>query len=108
MTEARLTPCGEGRFCLEGVLDFGTVTRLAASGRACLKGDANVDIDLAGVQAANSAGLALLLEWLDIARERGVKLTYRNLPDSLVRIAAVSNLESLLPVGTSEPKRFNG
>jgi len=104
MTEARLTPCGEGRFCLEGVLDFGTVTRLAASGRACLKRDAKVDIDLAGVQAANSAGLALLLEWLDIARERGVTLTYRNLPDSLVRIAAVSNLESLLPVGTSEPR----
>jgi phospholipid transport system transporter-binding protein len=108
MTEARLTPCGEGRFCLEGVLDFGTVTRLAASGSDFLKRDARVDIDLAGVQAANSAGLALLLEWLDMARERGVSLTYRNLPESLLRIAAVSNLESMLPVRTSEPKRLNG
>lgn len=98
MSEARLTPGPDGRYALEGALDFSTVTRLAASADALLKRDAEIDIDLAPVQSANSAGLALLLEWLDIARSRGARLTYRNLPDSLTRIAAVSNLGSLLPL----------
>jgi phospholipid transport system transporter-binding protein len=102
MSKARLTPLGEGRYSLEGVLDFATVTRVAVSGTALLRRDASVDIDLAGVTSANSAGLALLLEWLDVARARGARLTYRNLPDSLVRIAAVSNLASILPVAFAD------
>ncbi len=102
MSEARLRPGPDGRYALEGVLDFATVSRLAASADALLKRGAEIDIDLAQVQSANSAGLALLLEWLDIARARGASLTYRNLPDSLARIAAVSNLGSLLPVVSAE------
>lgn len=97
MKEARLTPCGEGRYCLEGPLDFTTVTALAKSGAALLKREAILDIDLAGVSASNSAGLALLLEWLDIAQSRGARVTYHNPPDSLARIAAVSNLDWLIP-----------
>jgi phospholipid transport system transporter-binding protein len=98
MKDARLTPLGDGSYSLEGVLDFATVTRLAASGTALFERDAVIDIDLAAVEAANSAGLALLLEWMSVARARGARLTYRNLPDALTRIAAVSNLASLLPV----------
>ncbi|MCG6896207.1 MAG: STAS domain-containing protein [Thiocapsa sp.] len=99
MTDGRLTQLGEGRFRLEGALNFGTVSRLAASGRELLRREASVDIDLGGVESANSAGLALLLEWMDLARASGARLSYRNLPESLVRIAAVSNLDSLLPTG---------
>jgi phospholipid transport system transporter-binding protein len=101
MKEARLTPLGEGCYALEGVLDFSTVNRIAVSGIALFKRDASVEIDLAGVESANSAGLALLLEWLDVARARGARVTYRNLPDSLVRIAAVSNLAALLPTASA-------
>jgi phospholipid transport system transporter-binding protein len=101
MKEARLTPLGGGHYALEGVLDFATVTRVARDGMDLLRRDALVDIDLAGVVSANSAGLALLLEWLDFARARGARLTYRNLPDSLLRIAAVSNLATLLPTASA-------
>jgi phospholipid transport system transporter-binding protein len=102
MIDARLIPCGEGRYSLEGALDFATVPRIVASGSALFRRDAVVEIDLADVETANSAGLALLLEWLDIARARGAHLTYRNLPDSLARIAAVSNLASILPVAPAD------
>lgn len=103
MSEARLTSRGDGRYALAGVLDFATVTRVAVSADALLKRGADIDIDLAAVQFANSAGLALLLEWLDTARARGARLTYRNLPDSLARLAAVSNVASLLPLAPGEP-----
>ena len=62
-----------------------------------LKPGKGLAIDLGGVTSANSAGLALLLEWLDLARSRRVDLHYLNLPESLVRIADFSNLQSLLP-----------
>lgn len=101
MTEARLLADREGVATLSGRLDFSNVTRLAEEGRALLAREDDVVIDLGGVSSANSAGLALLLEWLDLARATGTGLSYRNLPESLLGIAAISNLESVLPLSPS-------
>ncbi len=98
MSVARLIDAGGGRVRLEGALDFTTVTDLLARGEPLLREAESLSIDLAGVETANSAGLALLLEWLDIARARRATLRYVNMPASLTRIAAFSNLRDLLPV----------
>lgn len=97
-SEAHLVAEGEGRLRVDGVLDFGTVSALLAQGESLIPPTGEVRIDLGGVASANSAGLALLLEWLDRARARGVRLVYLNLPESLARIAAFSNLRALLPI----------
>jgi len=97
-TGARLITAGEGRLRVEGVLDFGSVGRLAADSEVLFRRNAHLRIDLAGVEAANSAGLALLLEWMDLARSLRIDLRFMNLPESLLRIAAFSNLGSLLPI----------
>jgi phospholipid transport system transporter-binding protein len=98
----RLVPDGEGGAGVEGVLDFASVSPLLPAGAALIQAKGRrggrVAIDLGGVTSANSAGLALLLEWMDLARSRQVTLEYRNLPESLARIAEFSNLQSLLPV----------
>ena len=99
---ARLTAPDPERLVLAGVLDFDTVARLAVEGdvllrTAAARGQTSLVIDLAAVERANSAGLALLLEWLEMARARGLSLSYAHLPDSLRRLAAVSNLNDLLP-----------
>ena len=101
MTAASLDISGAGQWRLTGVLDFDAVPGLADKGARLIARMApadSVEIDLAGVESANSAGLALLLEWLDLAGQRGVHLTYRHLPESLRRIAAFSNLHDLLPI----------
>ncbi|WP_295409698.1 STAS domain-containing protein [uncultured Thiocystis sp.] len=103
MSRSRLAPCGPGRWCLSGTLDFSTVTGLANEAgtlfrEQAARGLAHLEIDLSDLDAANSAGLALLLEWAEIAREHGIRLTYRQLPDSLNRIATFSNLQSILPL----------
>lgn len=95
---ARLITAGEGGLRVEGVLDFDTVSGLAAESKALFQRNGRLRIDLSGVSAANSAGLALLLEWVDLARSRRTDLRFLNLPESLLRIAAFSNLGSLLPV----------
>ncbi len=95
---ARLITGGEGRLRVDGVLDFATVSRLFRESDVLFRDQGRLRIDLAGVEAANSAGLALLLEWMDLARARRVDLRFLNLPESLQRIASFSNLGSLLPL----------
>jgi phospholipid transport system transporter-binding protein len=95
---ARLITAGDGRLNVEGVLDFASVTGLVVESEVLFRRNGRLRIDLSGVEAANSAGLALLLEWMDLARARRIDLRFLNLPESLLRIAAFSNLGSLLPI----------
>nr|WP_206171456.1 STAS domain-containing protein [Thiorhodococcus mannitoliphagus] len=91
-----------GRWELSGALDFTTVTPLVKEGLGLLRrvpDRGRVEVDLSGVELANSAGLALLLEWLEMAQLRDIQIAYHHLPDSLRRIAAFSNLQDLLPTG---------
>lgn len=98
MKGARLITAGPGRLRVEGVLGFSSVNDLVTEAEALFPASGRLRIDLSGVASANSAGLALLLEWLALARSRRLDLEYLNLPDSLERIAAFSNLGPLLPV----------
>lgn len=57
-----------------------------------------VVVDLGSVTRADSAGLALLIEWLRLARRQNLTITYRNLPAQLLQIAHVSELQDVLPI----------
>jgi phospholipid transport system transporter-binding protein len=96
MSHAEVERAGD-RIRLTGVLDFATVGRLREQGLALFEASPGILLDLAGVERANSAGLALLLEWLDLAQQRGQRLRLCNLPDSLQAIARISNLDGRLP-----------
>lgn len=99
MSQARLRSLGGSRYALEGVLDFQSVPDLIPPGAGMLAGSGPLDLDLVGVHEANSAGLALLLEWLDQAGRRGRSLRFYNLPQSLAHLADLANLGDLLPLG---------
>jgi phospholipid transport system transporter-binding protein len=94
---ARLTELGDGRFAVEGELVFRTVTALDRAARKLFAAAAEVEVDLAGVTRCDSAALALLLEWAGRAKRGGKQLRYRSLPASLLSIAAISEVEELLP-----------
>jgi phospholipid transport system transporter-binding protein len=102
MSEAVITAKGNDRFGVEGVLDFTTAARLASEGERLFKGRGPIEIDLRGVSSANSAGLALLLEWMELARRRNLPLRFRNLPESLARLSDLTNLTRILPVSRSD------
>ena len=100
MTAAALTATGPGQFGVTGDLDFNSVGTLVGEGERLFAASLAVRVDLQGVGQANSAGLALLLEWLEQAKRRDQRLELVNLPESLARIAAITNLAGLLPLGT--------
>jgi phospholipid transport system transporter-binding protein len=84
---------------VNGVLHFTTVTALLRSGSEAIANGHAAVIDLSGVKDSDSSGLALLVEWLSIARAERKTLRYENIPTQLHQLARLSDLEELLTAG---------
>jgi len=93
---ATLETAGAERALVKGVLDFGTVGALLGQGSAAIRAGHAAFIDLSGVTESDSAGLALLLEWLSVAREAQRPLRYENVPLQLQQLSRLSEVEELL------------
>lgn len=52
--------------------------------------------DFSGVTHANSAALALLIEWIKYAKQTNKSISFIKLPDQLRSIAAVGGVDKLL------------
>ncbi|MCB1856685.1 MAG: STAS domain-containing protein [Gammaproteobacteria bacterium] len=96
---ARIEAVSADRLLVSGDLVFSTVGGLLAASRSLMAATRQPVIDLSGVQRCDSAGLALLFEWLEIGAMRHARPVFVNLPAPLLGIARLSNAESLLPVG---------
>ena len=86
----------EERALVRGELGFLTVTALLPAGSEAIEQGRVAAIDLSGVTASDSAGLALLIEWLSIAKAGQHPLRYENLPSQLMQLAVLSEVEELL------------
>ena len=91
----------DGRFQVSGELSFNTVNALLAESRQSIfaQHSAELVLDLGGISRADSAGLALLLQWMRMARASDRKIHFHHLPEQLLAIARAGELEPLLPVG---------
>jgi len=93
--EARFEVLEGERSRVVGSLDFATVTKLLPAGTAAIVAGNAAIIDLGGVTASDSAGLALLIEWLSVARHAQRTLRYENLSAQLHQLALLSEVEDL-------------
>jgi phospholipid transport system transporter-binding protein len=97
----RLAPAAPGTLCAAGPLTFASARLACALGAAALAqaGGGRVEIDCRGITSTDSAGLAVLLEWLSVARRAGRSLRYTQLPEGLAALARISDVEDLLARG---------
>ena len=72
------------------------MSALLRAGTDAIDGGRAVVIDLAGVTGSDSSGLALLIEWLSVAKGAGRALRYDNMPSQLHQLARLSEVEELL------------
>jgi phospholipid transport system transporter-binding protein len=79
-----------------GVMHFTTVTALLHLGTSAIDSGRAAVIDLSGVKDSDSSGLALLIEWLSVARAGSHSLRYENIPAQLHQLARLSDVEELL------------
>ena len=101
MTVPSLTSAGPGLIAVKGPVTFATAGTLLEAGRALLQGQAAVTVNLGEVSNVDSAGLALLLEWLRQARAERRTVVYQGVPEKLLAIARLSGVEALLTEGYS-------
>lgn len=83
---------------LRGELDFDSVAELLDSTKPLFATDPPTRVDLAGVNRANSAGVALLVEWLGQTRHHQQELTFINVPAQMQAIIALADLDTILPI----------
>jgi phospholipid transport system transporter-binding protein len=88
-----------GRLAVGGELDFDTAPAALTRGLALIGDSRDCEIDLSGVSSGDSAGLAVLVEWLASAQRRGAQLRYTGVPAQILAIARLSDLEDLLTPG---------
>ncbi len=88
----------DGRLEIHGELSFASVPGLWRDCQAqCTSGTA-IDVDLGQVQRSDSAGLALLIEWLREVQRHGGSLRFFNIPAQMLEMARVSGLDQILPL----------
>ncbi len=84
------------RATLKGDLVFATVMQALAETGKLFDSGSSWQIDLAGVRAADSAALALMLEWAARARARQGYLRFEHPPEAILDLARVSHIDGLL------------
>lgn len=96
-----LEPAAAGRCIARGALTFATASAARTRGLAVLA-DAStgpLEIDCGALGLADSAGLAVLLDWLSAAKGDGRSLRFAHLPQDLVALARISEVDELLARG---------
>lgn len=93
MNENGFASRGDGAFAMSGQLTFQTVPQFHEHAGDLFKNSARpVTIDMRGVTLADSAGLALMIEWLQSARAAQREIVFTNIPDQMHDLIRVNGL----------------
>ena len=99
MADFELSDLGDGRFILGGEMSFETAERILAASEKLFEPHTRIEIDLSGVENTDSAGLALLLEWITWANHTVREIRFDGMPDKIIAIARTTEVEPLLSRG---------
>lgn len=89
-----------GRFTVSGNLTFSSIDKNTVKDFPFLHGRGPVVLDFCDVGKTDSAGLALIIEWIKFAKRRDIPLLFENIPEQLLALAKLSGFEQLLVKGT--------
>ena len=97
----QLTAAAPGSLRAQGPLNFASARRACALGVQALTqtADGRLEVDCSGITVSDSAGLAVLLEWLAVARRARRSLRYTHLPEGLAALARSREVRELLESG---------
>ena len=96
MSSFELKDLGEGRFKLDGEMNFDTAERILRSSEVPFEQYTRLEVDLSGVTDADSAGLALLLEWITWANHTVREIRFISIPERIIAIARTTEVDPLL------------
>ena len=92
MSKAAITADEKGQLIVSGELNFATILGLWNQSLPLFINCSHIDIDLSQVTLSNSAGVALLIEWLKYAKQNNKAIAFHGIPAQLQSIAAVAGV----------------
>ncbi|MGH8199868.1 MAG: STAS domain-containing protein [Steroidobacteraceae bacterium] len=100
-TSFEVVTAAPGRFAVRGVLTFANARGARSEGLHALRTSTSRDLemDCAGITHSDSAGLAVMLDWMAIMKQEGRPLCFVNLPPGLLAVARISGVEEMLQKG---------
>ncbi len=94
MSDNGFTSRQNGVYEVSGQLTFQTVPQFLAHTDRLVQDSAQpVTVDMRGVTLADSAGLALMIEWLQSARAAKREMVFANIPQQVRHLIRVNGLE---------------
>ena len=99
MNDYTLEDLGGGRFALSGEMSFRTAERILRESETPFSEHAQIEVDLSAVEKTDSAGLALLLEWITWANHTVREIRFVEMPERVLAIAETTEVDKLLKRG---------
>jgi phospholipid transport system transporter-binding protein len=99
VSKFELKELGEGRFALLGEMTFDTAEKILRTSEAPFERYTRIEVDFHDVTDSDSAGLALLLEWITWANHTVREIRFVSLPERIVAIAKTTEVDNLLNRG---------
>ena len=92
-----------GRVVVTGELTFASAREARQLGILVLEGSRaeRIVVDCSAVTRSDSAGLAVLLDWLAWGRRKSRPVSLEKLPASLLAIARISDVDGMLQPGAA-------
>ena len=99
MKKFEIRDLGDGRFSVTGEMTFATAEKILRASDEPFEEHSQLEIDLSGITASDSAGLALLLEWVTWANHSVREIRFKDMPEKILAIARTTEVENLLTRG---------
>ena len=84
---------------VSGDMTFRTAGRILFESEALFEDHTRIEVDLSGVDQTDSAGLALLLEWITWANHTVREIRFVETPEKIDAIARTTEVDHLLKRG---------
>ena len=85
-----------GRFIIDGDLTFSSIDKNTVKSFPFRKTAKQLTFDLKRVKTTDSAGLALIIEWIKYTQKNNIQLLLENIPEQLLSIARLSGVEQMI------------
>lgn len=92
MSKLTLTETSPSYFTITGSLTFASINKQAINAFKSRE-NTNITIDLAKVTATDSAGLALMIEWIRLSQLQQFRILFKNIPEQLLALAKLTGLD---------------
>lgn len=93
MSKLKIIDEGGGHFLVDGDLTFSTIDKDTVKSLEFLTSAKEITLDLSRVVTTDSAGLALMIEWIKYARSKHIQVIFKKIPQQLLNLAKLSDLD---------------